>query len=72
VKAHQSKPQHGHSQLSDETKFKVVSGLLIVIAYYASRQYSTCNKAHSTNQQGHKSSNGYATEKKHLNRCFSV
>lgn len=25
VKAHQSKPQHGQSQLSDEAKFKVVS-----------------------------------------------
>ena len=25
MKAHQSKPQHGQNQLSDETKFKVVS-----------------------------------------------
>jgi len=27
VKAHQSKPQHGQSQLSDEAKFKVVSDI---------------------------------------------
>jgi len=29
VKAHQSKPQHGQNQLSDETKFKVVSVVFI-------------------------------------------
>jgi len=30
VKAHQSKPQHGQNQLSDETKFKVVSVLFLL------------------------------------------
>jgi len=32
VKAHQSKPQHGQSQLSDESKFKVVSDMLSVVS----------------------------------------
>ena len=31
VKAHQSKPQHGQSQLSDETKFKMVSAANTVV-----------------------------------------
>ena len=33
MKAHQSKPQHGQTQLSDETKFKVVNALFGTALY---------------------------------------
>jgi len=41
VKAHQSKPQHGQNQLSDETKFKVVSVLFLLSYLLPLRNYVT-------------------------------